>query len=310
MTRHHIGDEARTNELVENANDDVSWLRHRGLAAELDRRLLQGATEAELAEVRSSWMGHIAHLRAVHHVLLVEQPRGFWRITGAEPAQNEGDSIAPLAARASEMDAALVDEEADAEEAEEAEEAIDPAVADTPAAAGGPSRIGVTARALAALAARGLMADPLLKASVGMLIRQASESHHWHNCAHFRSADVRRLVDEQELRSPSQYQAFCRSNFRHEHVVPNSVIYRMLCKTADVSARAIESLLDRYCIRATITLEENAALNRLGLASGMPSGFWQPGHPLHDDPLARYKAAGLFERLERRGDELWFPQPR
>jgi hypothetical protein len=89
-------------------------------------------------------------------------------------------------------------------------------------------------------------------------------------------------------------------------VVPNSVIYRMLCAMADCSPERIEDLLRKFCIRATITREEDSLLGQHGLASSMPKGFYVPGDDFYMDPLARYKAIGLREHLEFRTTSRWF----
>ncbi len=290
MTRHRTGDEERTLQLIEQQDDDASWLRHQGLAGELDRLLLRGATEPELTEVRPSWRAHVDHLRRVHNVLAARDPNGIWRIIDVErnPVTAAGDP-APLA----------VDEEPDAEYAEgrEAEDHHDDQALD---------RIAITAQALAALAAANLLDSVLVKASVGMLIRQASESNHWHNCAHFRSVEARRMIEAAGISSAAAYQSFCRKNLRHEHVVPNSVIYQMLCALEDKSVASIEALLKQFCIRATITRPEDARLGQAGLASAMPHEFYEDGHRFQGKPLARYMAIGLDVELEKRAAARWF----
>ena len=289
MTRYIEGDQEKTLELIRQSGDDSSWLRHRGLAAELDRRLLRGATEFELNEVRGTWRGHIDHLRRIHNVLTEKDSNGVWRIvdvargpavTSVPPHEKPGDD----------------DEDPEVEQHEELlgvdHQALD--------------RIALTAQALAALAEVGLLHSVLLKASVGMLIRQASESNHWHNCAHYRSLEARRLIESAAIRSGASYQSFCTRNLRHEHVVPNSVLYRMLCQMNDRSAPAIEALLTKYCIRATVTREEDIVLSQNRLSSKMPDEFFEKGHPLYMDPLARYKFVGLFTSLEARNTPRWF----
>jgi len=298
MTRYAEHDERTTIQLIRQQDSDTSWLRHRGLAAELDRRLIRGATEAELAEVRGSWRGHVRHLLIEHHLLVEESPGGFWRITGAS------ENSLPNTARP--RDAA--DPLGDDDDYEDGLGEASPPAAETPHEN---ARYRETARALAALAKDDLLRSELLKASVSMLIRQASESQHWHNCAHYRSHAAAEAIPAAATVSAAKYQAFCRKNLRHEHVVPNSVIYRMLCATNDTSVEGIETLLRKYCIRATITLEEDRALSDAGLASSMPEGFsYNDGAQNDNDPMARYNAIGLRQKLvERQPNRLWHEVP-
>lgn len=296
MTKHAPNDETRTRELMRQLETDSTWLRHRGLAAELDRRLLQGAFDAELAEVRQSWQGHIRHLRQEHGIVVTQSPEGVWRIVGAHgPAAPISE---PPAFEGAE-DALGVDEDY-----EEDLEDLKSSVTLSPTT----DRFQVTAGALAALAKDGLLANPLLKDSVGMMIRRASESNHWHNCAHYRSHDAAAALHLLDIRTPARYQAECRRRLRHEHVVPNGVIYKMLCASSDLSSEAIHEILSTYCIRATITLAEDERLRECGLAFSMPEEFDDPYSTLFRHPMSRYIVAGLFESLVPRPDRgLWFP---
>lgn len=283
MTRYVAGDEDRTTELVllfdeTGAVPSASWLRHNFLGGELDRRLLAGATTGELAEVRLTWRQHIRHLIEEHRISVLEQAPGYWRIVGLG---NDGNPTP------NERKFAEADE-------------VDPV-----------DRFAVTAEAIAALAQRGLHAHPKLKASVGMLIRQASESSHWHVCAHYRSNAAAADIDAQDIGSRAQYQQYCRANLRHEHIVPNNVIYKILAEQVGsrTTAAEIEALLRTFCLRATITLREDAMLNDAGLKLKMPAGFDVPGHRYHRDPLSRYRHVGLYENLQARGDAPWFVGP-
>ena len=74
----------------------------------------------------------------------------------------------------------------------------------------------------------------------------------------------------------------------------------------DLSVDGIAALLSTFSIRATITREEDRRLTELGLSSSMPAPFFEAGHALHLDPMARYRAASLFDQLERRTGNLWF----
>ena len=289
MTAYRPGDESRTQELVTQLDSDQSWLRHKGFAAELDRRLLQGASATDLEEVRASWRGHILHLRRVHRIQVEETAAGFLRIVGSEPA------ALPAVSGAGSVE--------DYEDLAEPEDGRDTKIVIPEIE----SRLRISARALSALAGQNLLANPLIKDSVGMLTRQASESNHWHLCAHFRSTSAANRIAQAPIATGSQYQAFCRVNLRHEHVVPNNVIYKMLKCATDTSVAAIEAILIDFCVRATITVEEDAVLNKAGLASTMPHGFDVEGDPLYNNPLARYIHTGLIESLQRRGNDLWYP---
>jgi hypothetical protein len=291
MTKYKTYDEERTVELVRQLDSDTSWLRHRGRAAELDRRLLNGASSSELSEVRGDWKVHINHLRKVHRLSVVEAPPGCWRIDGAlgEMAQKglyDADASDEL------------ESDSDYEDG-----APNEAPQETAPTESGHYRLNETAKALAALAREGLLGNGLLKASVGMLIRQASESQHWHNCAHFRSQEAAALIRAANLKTASQYQAWCRKNLRHEHVVPNSVVYKMLCAQGLTESDKIAELLKNFCLRATITLDEDDKLTEAGYSSRMPEGFdlLRP-----TNPLARYVAVGLGDKLDKRPEgKLW-----
>jgi hypothetical protein len=257
---------------------EENWLRHRTLGGELDRLLIKGATSNELAEIRGSWMPHIGHLRGEHRVTVLEHPTGFWRISPTLPV----DASAP-----------------------NVPETVIPDVAYFQ------NRFTVTARAIAALAQHGLHVDPRLKASVGMLIRQASESNHWHVCAHFRSLAAAQMIGEHDIHTRAQYQQFCMANLRHEHVVPNSVIYRIIGRRVNEATEVneIEAILRTFCLRATITLDEDTCLNDAGLRNTMPQGFDIPGHEYFEDPMARYRTVGLMNKIETRGVQLWIAGP-
>lgn len=257
---------------------EENWLRHRTLGGELDRRLIKGATSDELAEIRTSWMQHIGHLRSEHCITVLERPTGFWRIA----------STLPIDAPALHVSEPVIPDAADFQ-----------------------NRFAVTAQAIAALAQHGLHVDPRLKASVGMLIRQASESNHWHVCAHFRSLATAQMIGEQDIHTRAQYQQFRRANLRHEHVVPNSVIYRIIGRRVNemTEVNEIEAILRTFCLRATITLDEDARLSVAGLRNTMPPGFDIPGHDYFEDPMARYRAVGLMAGLEPRGVQLWMAGP-
>lgn len=307
MTQYQNGDEEETLKRIAEVNENRSWLRHGDASGDVDRLLLIGATEMELAEARPTWRKHRDHLRSVHNVRVECDQYGVWSIVGvmpanavaAEPIQQPGPANLALAAEfadgSEDPDDADAEQEADlADHGHPHHHAID--------------RIGLTAKALSALAEREMLTSPLIKNSVNLLIRQASESNHWHNCAHYRSAAARQVIERAQLpiRSAAGYQKFCTKHLRHEHVVPNHAIYRMLCEQQDHTETAIAELLRRFCIRATITREEDALLNAAGLAKAMPQGFHTPGHALYMNPMARYIHIGLADSMEVRGDRLWF----
>lgn len=288
MTQYSVGDESKTSELVRQRDADTTWLRHRGRAAELDRRLLEGATESELAEVRQSWKGHIKHLVDVHCVRVAEEPTGFWRIVGVHASKPGAEATLEGAAESLGND-------------DDYGDGGDSASYDSPVSAHDNLRLQETAQALAALAKENLLGNELLKASVAMLVRQASESRHWPTCAHYRSKAAAQLIREAQAGvSASSYQRFCSQNLRHEHVVPIAVIYKMLCKAEDTSVEAIAALLVKFSIRATITRDEDRELGKRGLSYEMPEEFVVKGSALHGNPMARYIAAELADKLEKR----------
>ena len=258
---------------------------HRGAAGELDWALLHGATAQELQQIRVSWPQHVQHLRATHRVTVEEGPPGFFRMTSV--------------ARPPETGADVRDEDGGDDEVGD-----DLEVGPAAGVEATPEQFAHAARALVALHQAGELANPMHRAAVGMVIRQASECHHWHNSAHYRSRAAAQLIAQARIATPAQYQAFCRRNLRHEHMVPNSVIYRIIVENPNPTIDWIVDVFSRYSRRATITREEDGQL----LASSMPEGFFQKGHPWFEDPLARYRHANLIEQLvERPAGGRWFP---
>jgi len=293
MTASKTSDQAETVTRITEESDGKSWLGHRGLAGELDKRLLTGATEDELSELRKRWLDHVRHLRREHRLDVQQERPGFWRLVGVVGA-------VPMTQESSHVE----ETDDDLGQADDYEEPDETAPSAHPEEV--PARLGPTARALAVLAEQGLLTDPLLKASVNLLIRQASESNHWHNCAHYRSRKALALIEQQPIRSAAEYQRYCKRNLRHEHVVPNSVIYEMLLSASDLSPSAIESLLSTYCIRATIHLDEDRDLRDRGLASKMPKQFYEDRkRGLTGKPLARYEIAEII--MDKRNGPVWFP---
>ena len=161
------------------------------------------------------------------------------------------------------------------------------------------------AKILYALHLGGHLKDPDCKEPVILFIRQATEpqtQRHWHAFAHYRSKAAAEHLYSKRIRTQAQYQAICRKELSHEHVVPNIVIYRMIMETPDITEDYLLLLLTSYGIRATITREENAKL----LRHSMPTGFFNKEDALFKNPFARYIAAGIYESLEKRQGDSWF----
>jgi len=81
-----------------------------------------------------------------------------------------------------------------------------------------------------------------------------------------------------------------------EHVIPLKTITEILAshtRNNKFSTETIAKILDTYVIFATISKREDKLLRDAKLTSKMPEGFWEPGHPLHNDPFARYKTVGI-----------------
>jgi hypothetical protein len=157
------------------------------------------------------------------------------------------------------------------------------------------------ARALMALHNLDLLKDEACKEPVKLFIRQATESRHWHNTAHYRSEAAANLINQENLGTAAAYQRYCRANLRHEHIVPNAVIYKIILAEPKITPAFLEETLRCYGLRATITRDEDPML----LRDRMPKEFFQEGHALYLNPLARYIAAGLSDSLEPRTTDYW-----
>jgi len=157
-------------------------------------------------------------------------------------------------------------------------------------------------RVLMALHDLGLLKDDACKEPVTLFIRKATEQRHWHTTAHFRSKAAAAFIRRENPATAAAYQRLCVSKLRHEHVVPNAAVYRLICEEPNITLDFIEGTLRRYGVRATITREEDATLPR----HRMPDGFFQAGHALYRSPLARYTAAGLADSLEALTGPSWF----
>jgi hypothetical protein len=69
--------------------EGVSWLRHSGKSASVDRLLAVGANERELIDARPTWEQHRYHLRTEHGMGVGYQD-GLWRFTGEAHVPGEG----------------------------------------------------------------------------------------------------------------------------------------------------------------------------------------------------------------------------
>ena len=283
MTAFAAGDEAKTIELVKMINAGESWLRHSRLAGELDWLLLHGASASELRDVRPTWSSHIQHLEDVHGLLVQGTPSGFFRIAGIRP-----DFQPPLGA----------DSEGDEDESDDAQ-AVDAACSSEQALF--PVRIAHSARSLTALHAVCESKNPMNKDAIIMFIRKASECSHWHNSTDYRSYDAAAAIAQAGISTVSEYQAFCTRELRHEHMVPNNVLYRMILSELQPTEEWLTQLFVRFSKRATITRKEDEKLRRID----MPPGFYEVGHPWYQNPLARYIEKKLAGALEQRQGPVW-----
>ena len=91
-------------------------------------------------------------------------------------------------------------------------------------------------------------------------------------------------------------------------MVPISEVIKLLIAEPRVTEAFIAETLRTYGLRATIHREEDALLNASGFARRMPDSFHTPGAKDFRDPLARYKAVGLYECLVQRSGDSWFVQ--
>ena len=77
-----------------------------------------------------------------------------------------------------------------------------------------------------------------------------------------------------------------RADLRHEHSVPRRVLIGLLLAEPAPSEADVRRILD-LCVGAVVTVDEDLALNAVGLRAKMPSG-WDG-----EDVFARYRAAGV-----------------
>lgn len=81
-----------------------------------------------------------------------------------------------------------------------------------------------------------------------------------------------------------------------EHVIPLKVITKILLdhsKSGEFNIESIAEILDANLMFATISRREDKLLRDAKLTRKMPSGFWEQGHTLYNDPFARYKEVGI-----------------
>jgi len=163
------------------------------------------------------------------------------------------------------------------------------------------------AKALYALHQADCLKDPKCRPAIGMFVRQATESPHWHLTTNFRSQRAAAEAAKVTFRSPEHYHGWCCQNLRHEHMVPISEVIDMLVREPEITEGFIARTLRANGLRATIHREEDAILNAHGFAKKMPASYWTPGSQYFQDPLARYKEAGLYKELVPLAGRTWYP---
>ena len=84
-----------------------------------------------------------------------------------------------------------------------------------------------------------------------------------------------------------------RKRLVREHAVPLKVITDHLLRLVDAGPLSIAATIDKYFIVGLITKEEDQQLRRLNLSNRMPMEYFERGHLLHGNLLARYHAADI-----------------
>lgn len=297
MTQYNQNDTNSTNLLIGVVDIETSWLRHRGGAGRLDWALLHGATSDELEDIRGGWRNHIKHLKETHQIEVLEEPDGYFRMIRADiplelqPNQLPSDDPERIGTWT----------ETDDDVSNPASDELNDDLTKTDWTG---VRFKHTAKAIMALHNAGELINPMHKAAIVMMIRQASECNHWHNSAHYRSGEAAKMIAAENIKTAAQYQAYCHRNLRHEHMVPNIVIYRKIIERQEPTEEWIVDLFYRLSKRATITREQDRKLQRFD----MPAGFYIEGDQLFGNPLARYIEAGLSADLVQRTEAPWFPE--
>jgi hypothetical protein len=165
------------------------------------------------------------------------------------------------------------------------------------------------ASVLLAIINNGLFDHPDFNRSIGVLIRDSTETRYAHCTADFRSIWAGQVVVPLEPQSPNQYNRLCKTrahSLRHEHMVPTNVRMRILREMPNPTVASISESLLTFGLRATIHHEEDAVLTQAGFAHKMPDSFWIPGSDLYMNPLARYIETGLAGNLVARQGNCWF----
>lgn len=162
------------------------------------------------------------------------------------------------------------------------------------------------AEALLALHKIEMLKDPQCRPAVGMFVRQATETPHWHLSAHYRSIRAAEEIAKANIRSPEHYHGWCCHNLRHEHMVPVGEVIDIMIREPNVTEEFIVQTLRSNGLRATIHRDEDNILNEFGFARKMPASYWTEGSEYFGDPLARYKVAGLYQKLEPLRGSSWF----
>jgi hypothetical protein len=73
----------------------------------------------------------------------------------------------------------------------------------------------------------------------------------------------------------------------YDHAIPFKYLQHELLSLEEATTNNVKEVLDRYCVTAIITAQENAALSQAGLQHKMPAD-WNG-----IDSLARYRAVGV-----------------
>ncbi len=110
------------------------------------------------------------------------------------------------------------------------------------------------------------------------------------------------LYPELTHEGKTKYQRFCNKEFKHEHIVPVEVIFNMMKDDKELTEEKISEIFNKYSLRATILKCENMQLDKL-YKSCMPNEFYEEGHELHGEVLARYKKLEI--KLVPRKDVGW-----
>lgn len=141
--------------------------------------------------------------------------------------------------------------------------------------------------------------DPEIKDVLIRAIRRASEGfRNWHAHTDYISKNIKERLDD--FSSERKYHLSCNKKYRHEHIVPSSVLYNYIKTIKNPTEKNIYQCLNKYCITATITIEEDEILNNNGFQKSMPPEFYDKNSDLYNDPFARYKKANIYKNLQKR----------